>query len=111
MSQSEFEQSLSQPRTRVRSCPDAVLGKSTGRTQRRHLGWEDAQSAGSMHQLPNGTGVRRPVLDDTVPDGRRERVIEYAAPFAFTDRESDYCIDLDFFGRESNGLQGKGGKA
>ncbi len=54
------------------------------RTERRRLGWEDIQN------LPTGTAIRRPVVDDTLPGGPVERIVEYVAPFTLADRETDY---------------------
>jgi hypothetical protein len=55
-----------------------------GRTQSRSLGWEDAR------KLPDGSRIRRTITDDTQPGGPRQRIIEYVAPFALADRETDY---------------------
>ena len=49
--------------------------------------------------IPDGTRIRRPVLDDTLPDGPHERVIEYVAPFGRADRETDYRIAWEFFSK------------
>ena len=73
-----------------------------GRTQRRRLSWEDVQPTlnpdGTLTpRLPDGTRIRRPVLDDTIPDGPHQRVIEYVAPFATASREDDYRVAWEFF--------------
>ena len=47
------------------------------------LGWDD------VRELSHGV-VTRDVLDDSQPSGPRSRTIEYHAPFALCDRESDY---------------------
>ena len=75
------------------------------RTQRRHLGWEDVQPTANLDgtlgpRIPDGTRIRRPVQDDTLPDGPHQRVIEYVAPFATASREEDYSIARGFFAGE-----------
>jgi hypothetical protein len=73
-----------------------------GKTQRKRLGWEDIQPSlepdGTLSpRIPDGTRIRRPILDDTLPDGPHQRVIEYVAPFATASREDDYRTAWDFF--------------
>ena len=81
---------------------ECTLEFPDGRTQRRRLGWEDIQPMvnpdGTLSpRLPDGTRIRRPVQDDTMPDGPHPRIIEYLAPFALADRETDYRIAWAFF--------------
>ena len=90
------------PRKAGRGDADCTLEFPDGKTKRQRLGWEDIQPAinpDGTHtpQIPDGTRIRRPVLDDTLPDGPHQRVIEYVAPFALADRETDYRIAWDFF--------------
>jgi hypothetical protein len=66
-----------------------------GRTVVRRIGWEDARGC------PDGTRIRRPVLDDTLPGGPVERIIEYVAPFATADREHDYAVAWAEFERRA----------
>ena len=85
---------------------ECTVESPDGRTQRRRLGWEEVQPTvepdGRLTpRIPDGTRIRRPVLDDTLPDGPHQRVIEYVAPFALADRESDYRIAWDFFLQEN----------
>lgn len=54
------------------------------------LGWEDVK------YLKEGIVTRR-ILDDTLPGGPFERVIEYHAPFDRCDREEDYRAAWDEF--------------
>ena len=54
------------------------------------LGWEDVK------HLKEGIVTRR-ILDDTLPGGPFERVIEYHAPFDRCDREEDYRAAWDEF--------------
>lgn len=56
--------------------------------------WEE------IRHMTSGT-VRRTIMDDTLPGGPRERIIEYAAPFDRCDREQDYATAWKFF--EENG--------
>jgi len=61
-----------------------------GRKERRKIGWKDIEPAGGEVRLPNGTVVERVVDDDTLPNGRTPKIIEYVAPFGLADREADY---------------------
>lgn len=99
------------PRKAGRTDRECTLEYPDGRTQRRRLGWDDVQPLDGKPQLPDGTRIRRPILDDTLPDGPHERVIEYVAPFATASREDDYRIAWDFFGGEVSQLHEKGGAA
>ncbi len=54
------------------------------------LGWED------IKRLEVGA-VRREIMDDTLPGGPVQRVIEYVAPFTRCDRERDYRIAWEVF--------------
>ena len=56
------------------------------------LGWEDIRG------MREGIVTRR-ILDDTLPNGPFERVIEYHAPFDRCDREQDYRAAWDEFSR------------
>jgi hypothetical protein len=49
------------------------------------LGWED------VCNMQNGT-VTRKVMDDTLPNGPVERIIEYVAPWGKKNREEDYRV-------------------
>jgi hypothetical protein len=44
--------------------------------------------------------VKRTIQDDTLPDGPKERVIEYIAPFDCCDRAADYATAWKFFDEE-----------
>jgi hypothetical protein len=97
------------PRKASRSDRECTIEYPDGRTQRRRLGWEDVQPVDGKPQLPDGTRIRRPVLDDTLPDGPHERVIEYVAPFATASREDDYRIAWEFFAGGISQPHDKGG--
>jgi len=58
----------------------------------RRLGWEDVQPKDGQPQVPDGTVIERPILDDTQPGGPALRTIEYIAPFTLADREADYRV-------------------
>lgn len=93
------------PRKAARSDRECTIEYPDGRTERKRIGWEDVMPHRSgpkagQPQVPDGTRIRRPVLDDTLPDGPHERVIEYVAPFDLADRETDYRIAWDFFATE-----------
>lgn len=99
------------PRKAGRADGECTVEYPGGRTQRRRLGWEDVQPLDGKPQVPDGTRIRRPILDDTLPDGPHERVIEYVAPFATASREDDYRIAWDFFASEVSQPNEKGGTA
>ena len=61
----------------------------------KRVGWED------VRDVPDGTRVRRPVLDDTLPGGPAERIVEYVAPFGTADREHDYAVAWAEFERRA----------
>lgn len=73
-----------------------------GRTERRRLGWED------IRDLPAGSRVRRPVLDNTQPGGPVSRTIEYVAPYTLADRESDYRVAWAEFERRAGSAGNEG---
>jgi hypothetical protein len=83
------------PRKASRNDRECTIEYSDGRTVSRRLGWED------VRDVPDGTRIRRPVLDDTMPGGPVERVIEYVAPFATADRERDYAVAWTEFERRA----------
>ena len=60
-----------------------VIDTRAWATKSATLGWEDVQ------QL-DGIIIERTILDDTVPNGPIERVIQYVAPFDLCSREQDY---------------------
>ncbi len=64
-------------------------------TERKRVGFEDVRDA------PAGTRIRRTVIDDTMPGGPIERVIEYVAPFTTADREHDYGVAWAEFERRA----------
>jgi hypothetical protein len=71
------------------------------RTTMKSLGWEDIQPKDGKLQVPDGTLIKRPVMDDTMPGGPVERIIEYVAPFGLADREQDYRIAWTEFERRA----------
>lgn len=89
------------PRKAARNDKDCTLEYPDGRTERRRLGWEDIQPKDGQPQIPDGTRIRRPILDDILPGGPIERVIEYVAPFGLADRERDYRIAWAEFERRA----------
>ncbi len=62
------------------------------------LGWED------VRRLQTGV-VTRKIVDDTMPGGPVQRVIEYHAPFSRCDREEDYRAAWDCFSRRFDGVR------
>ena len=49
--------------------------------------------------LPDGTKIPRKVINDTLPGGPREKTITYVAPFYLPDREQDYRMAWEVFGK------------
>jgi hypothetical protein len=70
------------------------------------MGWEDIDPRDGNRHIPDGTRIRRTVVDDTMPGGPVERVIEYVAPFALADREQDYRVAWAEFERRAALEQG-----
>lgn len=83
------------PRKASRNDRECTIQYPDGRTVSRRVGWED------VRDVPEGTRIRRPVLDDTMPGGPVERVVEYVAPFATADREQDYAVAWAEFERRA----------
>ena len=52
---------------------------------------------GIMKNAPAGYAFTRTIMDDTMPGGPIERIIEYVAPFDRCDREQDYETAWKFF--------------
>ena len=80
---------------------DCTLEHPDGRVVKKRLGWEDIQPKDGKPQVPDGTRVKRPIMDDTMPGGPIERVIEYVAPFGLADREADYRVAWAEFERRA----------
>ena len=74
---------------------ECTLEFPDGRTVVKRVGWED------LRNVPEGTRIRRPVLDDTLPGGPIERIVEYVAPFGTADREHDYAVAWAEFERRA----------
>jgi hypothetical protein len=73
-----------------------------GGTKTGRLGWEDVQPKDGHPQVPDGTLIERPILDDTQPGGPIQRTIQYTAPFTLADREADYRVAWAHFAKEAN---------
>lgn len=72
------------PRKADKKAPPVVIDYPDGRSESKPLGWEEAKD------LPAGTKILRTVEDDTLPTGKREKVITYTAPWYLPNREEDY---------------------
>jgi hypothetical protein len=66
---------------------DLVL---TRRSNGDQAGWDD------VRDLRTGV-VTKTFMDDTLPGGPIERIIEYHAPFDRCDREEDYAVAWEHF--------------
>lgn len=89
------------PRKAALKDKDCTIEYPDGRGARRRIGWDDVRPSDGKPQVPDGTRIRRVVLDDTMPGGPAERVIEYVAPFALADREQDYRVAWAEFERRA----------
>jgi hypothetical protein len=83
------------PRSVGRRDPVSTVEFADGGSERRQIGFEQ------IRNMPAGTRIRRPVVDDTMPDGPVERMIEYVAPFTTADRERDYRVAWSEFERRA----------
>lgn len=94
------------PRKAGKRDAECTLRYPDGRTAKRRLGWEDIQPKEGQPQLPDGTVIERPVLDDTLPGGPIGRTITYVAPFALANREEDYRVAWAFFSKNEKNENG-----
>ena len=85
------------PRKAGKRDADCTLRRPDGSTRTRRLGWEDVQPKDGQPQVPAGTRIERPILDDTLPGGPRARTITYDAPFNLAHREADYRLAWTHF--------------
>jgi hypothetical protein len=83
------------PRKAGRTDRECTVEYADGRTQTKRVGWDD------VRDVPDGTRIRRPVQDDTLPGGLIERIVEYVAPFGTADREHDYAVAWTEFERRA----------
>jgi hypothetical protein len=80
---------------------DCTIEYPEGRALTKRIGWEDVRPTDGTPRVPDGTRIKRPVIDDTMPGGPIERVIEYVAPFGLADRETDYKVAWAEFERRA----------
>lgn len=80
---------------------DCTIEYPDGCVVKKRVGWEDIQPKDGQPQVPDDTRIKRPVMDDTMPGGPIERVIEYVAPFGLADREADYRLAWAEFERRA----------
>ena len=83
------------PRKAVKGDTVCTLRRPGGVQDDTTLGWEDVRG------LREGVITRR-IMDDTLPGGPVERLIEYHAPFDRCDRERDYRAAWQAFTRRSS---------
>ncbi len=67
-----------------------------GRFENKEMGWDEI--AGMKSGI-----IERTIIDDTCPDGPKQRKIQYEAPFDRCDRAEDYKIAWNFF--EKGGIK------
>lgn len=85
------------PRKAGKRDAECTLISPEGNSTSKRIGWEDLQPKDGTARVPDGTRIQRSVLDDTLPNGPIERVIEYVAPFGLANREADYRVAWAFF--------------
>jgi hypothetical protein len=90
------------PRKAGKRDADCTVRLSDGGTKTGRLGWEDVQPKNGQPQVPGGSIIERPILDDTQPGGPTQRIIRYTAPFTLADREDDYRVAWAHFSKEAN---------
>ena len=103
------------PRSSARNDAPCTLLRPDGRVETRRTGWEDLRPKNGTPQVPDGTIIERPVMDDTLPGGPVRRTIQYVAPFSLADREEDYRIAWAHFesrqaakaNRQPDGVEGE----
>ena len=90
------------PRKAGKRDADCTVRLPDGSTKTSRLGWEDVQPKDGHPQVPDGTIIERPILDETQPGGPIPRTIQYTAPFTLADRETDYRVAWAHFAKEAN---------
>ena len=90
------------PRKAGKRDADCTVHLPDGSAKTCRLGWEDVQPNDAQLQVPDGTLIERPVLDDTQPGSPIQRTIQYTAPFTLADREADYRLAWAHFAKEAN---------
>jgi hypothetical protein len=86
------------PRKRGRNSPEITLTLPDGRT-RPIQGWDELRQLADSGQLPEGSVATTTVTDETLPGGPRQVQRRYEAPFALANREEDYKVAWEHFGR------------
>jgi hypothetical protein len=90
------------PRKAGKRDSECTIRNPDGKVITKRLGWEDIQPKDGEPQVPDGTIIERPVMDDTMPGGPVQRTITYVAPFGLADREADYRVAWEFFSKKTN---------
>ncbi|AFY17869.1 class I SAM-dependent DNA methyltransferase [Pseudomonas sp. UW4] len=90
------------PRKAGKRDADCTVRFPDGSEKTHRLGWEDVQPKDGQPQVPDGTLIERPILDDTQPGGPVQRNVQYTAPFTLADREADYRVAWAHFAKEVN---------
>lgn len=85
------------PRTASPRDPQQTIIYPDGKRKKDQWGWSDIKAMMEKGELPNGSKIERPVMDDTLPGGPKERVRTYVAPFARANREEDYQRAWEWF--------------
>lgn len=86
------------PRKRGKKDPEITLTLPDGHT-RPLQGWEDLRQLQESGHLPEGSVATTTVTDDTLPGGPRQVERRYVSPFALANREEDYRLAWEHFGK------------
>lgn len=68
-----------------------------------NVGFSRPEWENGIKGAPAGKKFYRTIMDDTIPGGPVERIIEYVAPFDRCDREQDYETAWKFFEEKYGG--------
>lgn len=90
------------PRRAGKHDANCTVRQPDGSAKTGRLGWEDVQPKNGQPQIPDGTIIERPIIDETQPGGPIQRTIQYTAPFTLADREADYRVAWAHFAKEAN---------
>ncbi len=78
------------PRTASPRDPQQTIIYPDGKRKKGPWRSSDIKAMMEKGELPNGSKIERPVMEDTLPGGPKERVRTYVAPFARVNWEEDY---------------------
>ena len=86
------------PQKRGRNDPEITLSCLDGRTRAAN-GWDELRQLQESGQLPEGAVATTTAIDESLPGGPRRVERKYLAPSARANREEDYRITWEHFGK------------